>query len=139
MIAFDTDVLTEILLGNAAFEERAATIPIHQQAVPIIVIEEILRGRLNVIRQAEAGKAGVSIERAYELFQETFSDAQRLHVLSYTTQAESLYQQWRHQGIRGSTHDMRIAAICMAHNAKLISRNRRDYDRIPGLTVEFWA
>jgi predicted nucleic acid-binding protein len=72
MTAFDTDVLTEILLGNAAFEARAATIPIHQQAVPIVVIEEILRGRLNIIRQAEAGKASISIECAYELFQELF-------------------------------------------------------------------
>lgn len=139
MTAFDTDVLTEILLSNAAFEARAAAISIHQQAVPIIVIEEILRGRLNVIRQAEAGKASISIERAYELFRETFSDAQRLHILSYTSLAESLYQQWRQQGIRGSTHDLHLAAICVAHNATLISRNRRDDERIPGLTVEFWA
>jgi tRNA(fMet)-specific endonuclease VapC len=71
--------------------------------------------------------------------EEVFSDAQRLHVLSYTSLAESLYQQWRQQGIRGSTHDLRIAAICVAHDAKLISRNRRDYERIPGLTVEFLA
>jgi predicted nucleic acid-binding protein len=27
----------------------------------------------------------------------------------------------------------------VAHDAKLISRNRRDYERIPGLTVEFLA
>jgi predicted nucleic acid-binding protein len=53
MIAFDTDVLTGILVGRADYVERAATIAAHQQAVPIIVIEEIIRGRLNVIRQAE--------------------------------------------------------------------------------------
>jgi hypothetical protein len=41
MIAFDTDVLTAILLGNSAFVERAAAIPVREQAVPIIVIEEI--------------------------------------------------------------------------------------------------
>jgi predicted nucleic acid-binding protein len=45
MIAFDTDVLTEILMGNAACVGRAATIPVHEQAVPVIVIEEIMRGR----------------------------------------------------------------------------------------------
>lgn len=32
MIAFDTDVLTEILQGNDAFVIRAAVIPIHEQA-----------------------------------------------------------------------------------------------------------
>lgn len=138
MIAFDTNVLTEILLGNDAIVVRAAAIPVHEQAVPVIVIEEIIRGRLNVIRQAEAGKAKIGLERAYDLFQETFSDARRLQILAYTPQAESLYQQWKQQGIRISTHDLRIAAICVAHNAKLITRNRRDFERIPGLTVEFW-
>ena len=57
MIAFDTDVLTEVLLGNAIYVARAAAIPLHEQAVPVIVIEEVMRGRLNIIRQAEAGQA----------------------------------------------------------------------------------
>jgi tRNA(fMet)-specific endonuclease VapC len=138
MIAFDTDVLTEILLGNVIFVQRAAAIPIPEQAVPIIVVEEILRGRLNVIRQAEAGRANVSIARAYELFEETFRDFRRLHILSHTPQAEALYQQWRQRGIRIATHDLRIAATCVAHAARLISRNRRDFERVPGLIVEFW-
>ncbi|MDQ3010162.1 MAG: type II toxin-antitoxin system VapC family toxin [Acidobacteriota bacterium] len=131
-------MLTEILLGSTAFVERAAAIPIHQQALPVIVIEEIIRGRLNVIRQAESGKARISLERAYELFQETFSDARRLQILSYTSSAESLFRKWRQQGIRVSTHDLRIAAICVAHAATLVTRNRRDFEYIPGLAVEFW-
>jgi tRNA(fMet)-specific endonuclease VapC len=138
MVAFDTDVLTEILVGNAVFVERASTIPVHEQAVPVIVIEEIVRGRLDVIRQAEAGRSKISIERAYELFEKTLNDFRRIQVLSYTPQAESLYQGWRQQRIRISTHDLRIAAICVAHSARLISRNRRDFERVPGLTVEFW-
>ena len=52
MIAFDTDVLTEILQGNALVVDRARVIPPDQQAVPIVVIEEIIRGRLNWIRRA---------------------------------------------------------------------------------------
>ena len=95
MIAFDTDVLTEILLGNAALVARATAIPMREQAVPVIVIEEIMRGRLNVIRQAEAGRGKASITRAYGLFEETFKDFRRLHILSHTPQAEALYQQWR--------------------------------------------
>ena len=59
MKAFDTDVLTEILLGDPTYVARAATIPPYEQAVPVIVIEELLRGRLHVIRQAEAGQAKV--------------------------------------------------------------------------------
>ncbi|MBI3795728.1 MAG: type II toxin-antitoxin system VapC family toxin [Deltaproteobacteria bacterium] len=138
MMAFDTDVLTEILLGNATFVARATAIPLHAQAVPVIVIEETLRGRLNIIRQAEAGRASISLARAYELFEETFTDFRRLLILSYTTQAAALYQEWRQQGTRLGTHDLRIAAICVAHGARLISRNRRDFERVPGLVTEFW-
>ncbi len=138
MTAFDTDVLTEILQGNARFVERAAGIPTHEQVVPVIVLEEILRGRLHVIRQAEAERARIDLERAYALFEETVSDFRRVTSLSYTSQAAVFYQQWRQQGIRISTQDLRIAAICVAHTARLISRNRRDFEHVPGLTVEFW-
>ena len=60
-------------------------------------------------------------------------------VLSYTPQADALYRQWRHQRIRVGTHDLRIGAICVAHVATLISRNRRDFGQVPGLRVEFWG
>ncbi len=139
MIAFDTDVFTEILMGTAAFVERASSIPVDQQATPIIVTEEIIRGRLNVIRQAETGKYKISIDHAYNLFHKTFRDFQRIQILSYTPQAELLYKKWRQLSIRTSTHDLRIAAICIAHKARLISRNRRDFENIPGLSVEFWG
>lgn len=139
MIAFDTDVLTEILLGNAAYSARVAAIPAHEQTVPVIVVEEIIRGRLNIIRQAEANNAKISLERAYALFEETFRDFQQLSILSYTPQADQIYRQWRQDKVRVSTRDLRIAAICVAHGATLISRNRQDYAQIPGLMVQFWS
>jgi tRNA(fMet)-specific endonuclease VapC len=139
MIAFDTDVLTEVLLGNASYIARASMFPAHEQAVPVIVVEEIIRGRLNIIRQAEANNAKISLERAYDLFEETFRDFQQLYILSYTSQADQIYRQWRQEKVRVSTHDLRIAAICVAHSATLISRNRQDYAQIPGLMVQFWS
>ncbi len=77
MIAFDTDVLTGILMDRAGFADRASRIAADQQAVPVIVIEEIMRGRLNVVRRAEAGKAKIAIDRAYLLFERTFRDFRR--------------------------------------------------------------
>jgi hypothetical protein len=53
---------------------RVASIPPHAQAVPVVVIEEIMRGRLQVIRQAEAGQARVHLPRAYHLFEQTLRD-----------------------------------------------------------------
>ncbi len=138
MIAFDTDVLTEVFLGNARYVDRAAEIPASQQAVPVIVMEEIVRGRLHAIRQAEAGRARITVVRAYELFHESLSDFRSLTVLPYTGRAESIFQQWRRQKVRVSTHDMRIAAICVDQEATLVSRNRRDFDRFPELSTQYW-
>jgi hypothetical protein len=84
MNAFDTDVLTEILLGQADFVARASAIPASQQAVPIIVIEEILRGRLNVIRQAKlANRASAltALTNCLRRRSETFDGFNPFHTL----------------------------------------------------------
>ena len=139
MTVFDTDVLTDILRGVPGIVERAMLIRLEEQAIPIVGAEEILRGRLNAIRQAEAGKLFISIARAYELMRTSLSDFRNVTILPYTDRAELLFQKWRSQKIRVATHDLRIAALCVDHDAKLVSRNRRDFDLVPGLMVEYWT
>lgn len=139
MKVFDADILSELFRGEVDYVNRASAIPIELQAVPIVVVEEILRGRLNVVRKAEAGKARVSIERAYELLGETIAYLSRFQVLPYTVEADRLYRQWQTKKIRAGTHDLRIAAICVSHEATLISRNRRDFELISSLSVEYWG
>jgi len=97
----------------------------------------VIRGRLNTIRQAEAGSR-ISIEQAYMLFEQTLEDFRESKVLSFTQQAEALLKEWRKKKIRGSTHDLRIAASCVVNSATLVTRNRRDFRNFPGLSVEFW-
>src|SRR3984957_19353979 len=101
MKAFDTDILTETLAGNPAYAERIANGPLEEQSAPLVAIEEVLRGRLNVIRQAEAGKARIPIERAYQLFEETLDALREVPFLSFTQQAEALLNEWRKKKIRG--------------------------------------
>src|SRR5260370_42326686 len=118
MNAFDTDTLTEILMGTPAVGARAALIPVEEQTVPSIVIEEMLRGRLEMIRRAESGKARITIDFAYRLFEQTVTAPHGLRIISYTAAAEALFQDWRQAKVRGSTHDLRIAAIAVAHAAR---------------------
>jgi tRNA(fMet)-specific endonuclease VapC len=138
MIALDADVLTDILQGNSPLVARASQIPVHEQAVPVILVEEIVRGRLNAVRRAEAGKTKLTLPRAYELFEATLDAFRRVIVLPYTDQADALYRDWRSQKLRVGTHDLRIGAICVAHSTTLVSRNRRDFEKVPGLTIEIW-
>lgn len=41
--------------------------------------------------------------------------------------------------IRIGTQDLRIAAIVISQNAILVTRNQRDFSRIPGLQFEDWT
>src|SRR5258708_4752667 len=123
MKAFDADVLTLITEGDPACLQKAALIPAVEQAVPIVVAEQLFRGRLNVIRQAQAGKSKISIDRAYYLLEETITDLLQFKMLSYSPNAETLMQSWRKLKIQVSSSDLRIAAICVVQSATLISRN----------------
>jgi tRNA(fMet)-specific endonuclease VapC len=136
--AYDTDVLSEILLGTAAYTQRLSLIPEADRVIPVVALEEVLRGRLDAIRRAQAGRIKLTLERAYDLFRDAVEDTRPYRILPYTAAAHALVQQWRAAKIRVGVNDMRIAAISIIHGATLVTRNARDYAWIPGLTFDVW-
>ena len=109
-----------------------------EQGVSVVTVEEVLRGRLVAIRQAQGGKSKLSVEETYRRLERSIADLRELAILSHSPQAEALVQAWRKQKIKVGISDLRIAAICIVHSATLVSRNRRDFDQVPGLLVEYW-
>jgi tRNA(fMet)-specific endonuclease VapC len=73
------------------------------------------------------------------LLDETIFAIRAFKSLPYVPAAEDLFRAWRASKIKGVTHDLRIAAICVVHSATLVSRNRRDFESLPGLKLEVWA
>lgn len=138
MTAFDTDVLSDLAKNVPAVVARAAAIPVAEQCVPIVAAEEVLRGQLATIRAAQAGGGRRQLERAYDFLEESLTVLRDLQFLPYTAAADALFKAWRAAKVRIGTQDLRIAAICFAHSAKLVTRNARDYAQVPGLTVEVW-
>ena len=139
MTAFDTDVISDLFTDDPVCVQRAALIPAADQVIPIVAFEEVLRGRLDAIRRAQAGRIRLTIERAYDLFRDALEDAEPFRFLPYTAGAEALFQQWRRARVRVGTQDLRIAAICLDHGATLATRNARDYARIPAFTFDVWT
>lgn len=138
MTALDTDVLTELFAGNAAYNQRLAAIAADNRRLPIVVAAEVARGWLAAARQAEAGKGKMSLEFVFERLQQSFVGIAAFTLLPYTNAADALFQQWRRAKIRVGTNDLRIAAICIVHGATLATRNARDYAQVPGLTFDVW-
>jgi tRNA(fMet)-specific endonuclease VapC len=59
-------------------------------------------------------------------------------VMPFDAAAASEFVRLRRQKPRVGTMDLKIAAIALAHDALLLSANRRDYEKVPGLRVENW-
>ena len=138
MIAFDSDVLSDIWAGRQDYVLRASLIPHDEQSIPIVVAEEMLRGRFDVIRKAESGKLSIDLTRAYELFEQTLSLVRSYRLLTYSPAAHTLATAWKSSKLKVGTHDLRIAAIAVIHGATLLTRNKRDFDQIPGLSLVVW-
>jgi tRNA(fMet)-specific endonuclease VapC len=66
----------------------------------------------------------------------TFSAAP---VLPFDAAAGSVYDDLRRQRVRIATMDLRIAAIALSRGLILLTRNVRDFGKVPGLVTEDWT
>jgi tRNA(fMet)-specific endonuclease VapC len=101
-----------------------------------INVEEQLRGRLAQVAEA---KVGISSTNAYRWLSETVKLLADFEILHFTAEAQLIYQDFKSQRIRVGTQDLRIASIVIAHTGILLSRNLRDFEKIPNLMVRDWT
>jgi tRNA(fMet)-specific endonuclease VapC len=81
----------------------------------------------------------VALVRACQLFSQTIDDFKPWQFLDYDDRAELYFQSARKSGIRIGTMDLRIASICLVHNAPLVTRHRKDFQQVPGLKFADWS
>lgn len=137
MKALDTDVFTLLAAGNPAARHRATREPAGGLGLPVVVADEVLRGRLATVRQAEAGKGRFSLPQAYDLLAGAVAAVAAYPLLRFTPQADALFRQWR-KTVKIGPRDLRIAAICVSLSVTLATRNARDFRQVPGLALDIW-
>jgi len=108
-------------------------------AVTIVTVEEVIRGRFNVIRQASEPSQADKLVLAYTRLWDTLDDFKNLNILKFDQNAFTIYTEFRRQKIRIGTQDLRIAAIVLANNAILVTRNNQDFSQVPDLVQEDWT
>ncbi|MBE9102468.1 type II toxin-antitoxin system VapC family toxin [filamentous cyanobacterium LEGE 07170] len=107
-----------------------------QIAITVISVEELVRGRLAQIRKAIKPQERVY---AYYWFERTLEFLRDFTILGYDAQAEAQFQSFLTQKIRIGTQDLKIAAITLSQRATLITRNRKDFERVVSLSLEDWS
>ncbi|MCW5853290.1 MAG: type II toxin-antitoxin system VapC family toxin [Anaerolineae bacterium] len=130
----DTDHVSLHQRGDQAVLARLQTRADDTVCVTIITVEEQLRGRL-----AQLGQAGAKLSFVYDLLQATSAYFCGIPVLPFDPRAQETYQQLLAQKVRIGSLDLRIAAITLTQNGILVTRNRRDFERVPGLSLEDWS
>jgi tRNA(fMet)-specific endonuclease VapC len=101
----------------------------------IISFEEQARGWLAQIARSRDVEREIA---SYHRLQLLLKFYQRFPVLDYDAPAAAECQELKGQRLRVGTMDLKIAAIALAHNALLVSRNLQDFRRVPGVRVEDW-
>lgn len=132
----DTDCLSLLQRGHPIISQRVTAVNPREIATTIITVEEQLRGRLDSIRRVSSNDAQIL---AYRRFRDTLEDLRTINVLDFDQEANSCYTELIRKRIRIGTQDLRIASIVMSRNSILITRNRRDFTKVPGLVFEDWT
>jgi tRNA(fMet)-specific endonuclease VapC len=132
----DTDTLTLLLRGHARVCQHVAEQDSNELCVSIITIEEMLRGWYTQIRRA---KTDEQIERAYAALQQAVQVASRLPILAFDHAVIQRFAELRKHKLRIGTNDLKIAATVFENQAVLVTRNRSDFRRVPGLMFEDWS
>jgi tRNA(fMet)-specific endonuclease VapC len=131
---FDTDHLTFFQHGHPQVARRLTSQSSGAVGISIVTVEEIFRGRLAGLARAKDGPTRI---RNYALLEQALLDFVQFPVVRFDQAAEANFQQLRN--LRIGTQDLKIASVALAHQLVLVTANRRDFSRVPGLVLEDWS
>ena len=130
MFALDTNTVSYLLRGQGRVASRLMATDPADIAVPAVVVHELRYGLLRM------GSAGIA--RRDDL--EAFLACLRILPLDGPAAAEAAAIRYELEA-RGQTigpFDVLIAGIARSQHAVLVTHNRREFERVPGLEVADW-
>jgi tRNA(fMet)-specific endonuclease VapC len=135
-VLLDTDHISLHERGHLLLRARLASFPPEEVAVSVVTVEEMLRGRLAILARRTEGEARV---HAYTKLLETVRFFSTIPVVSFDMACEQQFQTLRTLRLRVGSRDLRIAATALVHHVVLVTRNRRDFEQVPGLRLDDWS
>ena len=117
-------------------QARLRAAPRDTVATTVVSYEEQMRGWLARIAQASTPDRQVAAYRELNRQLRNYCD---ITVLDYDENAATAFQRLRQARIRIGSMDLKIAAIALASDAVLLTRNLSDFGKIPNLKTEDWS
>ena len=139
MLVLDTDHLIE--LGYQSTSGKRLSKRLGRSDLPAVItivsVHERIGGALSRINQINAASVG-ELVLAYDSLTNITDYLHGFTRLPFDKEAAAQFLKFRKQGVRIGTMDLRIACIVMEHDAVLLTRNSKDFDKVPGLKFENW-
>ena len=141
MFILDTDLISLLesesqSLAAQTLRLRLSRLNPEQRITTIITFEEQMRGWLAFLAQRRNSAQHVA---AYLRLQGVLERYQKFTVLPFDDTASAEFERLQKQRIRIGTMDLKIAAIALANDATLLTRNLTDFSRVPQLQIEDWS
>ncbi|OCQ97132.1 nucleic acid-binding protein [Nostoc sp. MBR 210] len=132
----DTDHVSLLQRGHPVVINKVATVNPAEIAITVITVVEQMYGRLDVIKR---GKSKQELVTAYALLRETFNRLCQANILDFNEAAFDIYNELLKHKIRVGTQDLRIASIALSLNATVVTRNFKDFQKVPNLKIADWS
>jgi tRNA(fMet)-specific endonuclease VapC len=120
----------------AALSARISQVPHADLAFCVVSFHEQVLGCNSYIAKA---KSPADIVRGYRMFDRVLSAFAAAHVLPFDDRASVVFDSLAGSRLRIATMDLRIASIALSQGLRLLTRNSRDFSRVPGLVIEDWT
>jgi tRNA(fMet)-specific endonuclease VapC len=117
---------------------RSGLIPPESLYTTVITVEEQMQGWLNAIRQASPNPGSSKLVWAYEGLKDAVGYFNVSNVLGFEPEAQEIFVNLRRE-VRIKFQDLKIASIALSQNGIVVTRNRRDFEKVPGLQIEDWT
>jgi tRNA(fMet)-specific endonuclease VapC len=133
----DTDIITLIQFGHATAVRRLSAQNDADVALSAISFQEQMRGWLGRLNKLTAPD---QLADWYDrLVVRMFPLWRRYQLLPFSLAAIQRFQQLRALRLNVGLMDLRLAAVALENNLTVVTRNVRDFGRVPGLQTEDWS
>lgn len=136
LFVLDTDILTLFERGHASVRERVAKHPPHAIAISVVTVEEQLSGWYSQLRNA---KSPERLAWAYCRLAANVRFLRHGKILDFDEEAIERYEGLKRMRLKVRKMDLQIAATALEHGGTVVTRNVRDFSKVPGLDVEDWS
>lgn len=132
----DTDTLSLLQDGHPAVTARVAACAPNELAIAVVSIEEQLSGWYRMLRRARKPE---ELAKVYDRLATAVHSLSRLPILSFNVAAIRRAKALQASKLNVGKMDLCIAAIALENHGEVVSRNTRDFRRVPNLAVEDWS